>query len=294
MKRTIIKIDEEKCNGCGICASGCHEGALQLIDSKARLISELYCDGLGACIGECPEGAIELEEREAQPYNEIITLQRILPKGKSTVLAHLKHLKNHNETILINEAIDFLSSSNNEYFLDIVDEFNKITNIISNNSDKTNSTNFTGCPGMQAQTINTNKANTTECCTNNESKLTNWPVQLHLVNPAAGYFQNADVLLAADCTAFAMANFHQKYLSSKILIIACPKLDSGKDIYIEKLKSLINDSHINTLSLLIMEVPCCGGLLHLAKIAVAESSRKVPVKLTIVSIKGEILKEEWV
>ena len=130
MKRTIIKIDEEKCNGCGICVSGCHEGALQLIDNKARLISELYCDGLGACIGDCPEGAITLEEREAEPYDEIKTLKRMIPRGKTTVLAHLKHLNDHKETQLVNQAIDFMTKTDKVEMLEIIDEYIKLSDII--------------------------------------------------------------------------------------------------------------------------------------------------------------------
>lgn len=295
MKRTIIKIDEEKCNGCGICVSGCHEGALQLIDGKARIISELYCDGLGACIGECPENAISLEEREAEAYDEIKTLKRMLPKGKSTVLAHLKHLSDHKETQLVNQAIEFLTITNKTEMLEIVNEFKNLSEKRAKSTDLTQSSNYSGCPGMQAQTLQkTNSSTIYENTSDIESKLANWPVQLHLANPAAGYFNNADVLLAADCSAFAIADFHQKYLAEKILIIACPKLDSGKDIYIDKIKSLINDSKINTLTLVIMEVPCCGGLLQLAKIASSESSRKVPIKLIVASIKGEVLKEEWI
>ena len=200
MKRKIIQIDEEKCNGCGICIPNCHEGAMQLIDGKARLIGDLFCDGLGACIGHCPEGAIEIIEREAEPYDE-----------------------------------------------------HKVM----------------------------------------ESELRQWPVQLHLLNPQASYFRNADVLLAADCAAFAMGNFHARFLKGKSLAIACPKLDSNKESYIQKLSAMIVDSRINSLTVVKMEVPCCGGLLQMAQTARSNSGRNIPIKQAIVSIKGEVIEEEW-
>jgi len=290
MKRTIINIDEEKCTGCGLCISGCHEGALQLIDGKARLISELFCDGLGACIGDCPEGAITLEEREAEPYDEIKTLERMLPNGKTTVLAHLNHLREHGEKDLLHQALGYLLEKKPENMSGVVEEFRES---VHGGGHKHG---HSGCPGSQAMSLkdNMHKISAEPVPTNAQSELGNWPVQLHLAGPAASYFRNADVVLAADCVAFAMANFHQNYLKGRTLVIACPKLDSGKEIYLEKLKAMIDDASINTLTVVIMEVPCCSGLLQLAKIAASEAKRKVPVKVAVISIKGEVLKEEWI
>ena len=203
MKRDILKIDEELCNGCGLCVPNCQEGALKIIDGKARLVSELLCDGLGACIGYCPEGAITIEKREAEPFSQ-------------PVLSDLP------------------------------------------------------------------------------SELRQWPIQMHLLNPNAPYFLGADLLLAADCTAFSSGNFHRGFLKGKSLAIACPKLDQGIDVYTGKLTAMIDTAKVNTITVMMMEVPCCGGLLQIVKTALARSTRKVPVKQIIISISGEVLKDEWV
>jgi len=288
MKRTIIKIDEELCNGCGACITGCHEGALQLIDSKARMVSELFCDGLGACIGECPVGAIALEEREAEPYDEIATMQRMVPKGEKTILAHLKHLKDHGEFDLLKQGVMWLKQNK------VAVDFSSVHNApVSSKHDHSGS----GCPGSHEMSFTPAAAPSFKMApvvnAVSASQLRQWPVQLHLLNPEAGYFQGADVVLAADCVAYSMADFHTRYLAGKILAIACPKLDSNKESYVEKIKSMILLSAINTLTVVIMEVPCCSGLLQLADKAVAESGCKIPLKLVVVGTRGDVLREEW-
>lgn len=285
MKRTIIKIDESKCNGCGDCVSGCHEGALQMIDGKAKLVAELYCDGLGACIGECPEGAITLEEREAVPYDEYATMKNLASGGEKVILAHIKHLKDHNEKEYIRQAVDYLDK--NGINIDL-------RSVLAKNGNGNGHHSGGGCPGSRAVTfeacavpeVNEDKIDGT-------SQLTHWPVQLHLVNPMAPYFIGKDVVLASDCSAFSAGNFHDKFLKGKSLAIACPKLDSNKDIYIEKLTAMFDEAKINTLTVIIMEVPCCGGLLQMAKMAAQNANRKVPVKVIVLSIRGEVLEEEW-
>ena len=293
MKRTIIKIDEERCDGCGACVSGCHEGALQLIDGKARMVSELFCDGLGACIGDCPVEAITLEEREAEPYDEIATIERMVIKGEKTILAHLRHLKDHGELEYLKQGVTWLKQ--NKVAVDFASVHNapvKVSAAYQPHPDGG------GCPGSREMSFAPAAApsfKTAVVATDgNPSQLRQWPVQLHLLNPEAGYFRNADVVLAADCVAYSFADFHKRFLSGKILAIACPKLDSNKESYVEKIKTMILRSAINTLTVLIMEVPCCGGLLALAQKAVAESGRKIPLKLMVVGVKGDILREEWV
>lgn len=298
MKRTIIKIDEALCNGCEACVQGCHEGALQMIDGKARMVSELFCDGLGACIGDCPVGAITLEEREAEPYDEIATIQRIIPKGEKTILAHLKHLKEHGETEYLKLGVSYLRAN------DIIVDFAQVHNHngagcaskpVQSNSRQQGG----GCPGSREISFTPTRpaASSFKMAAVNEvekpSQLRQWPVQLHLLNPEAAYFRSADVVLAADCVAFSFADFHNRFLVGKTLAIACPKLDSNKESYLDKLKVMITRSQINTLTVVIMEVPCCGGLLGLAQKAVAEAGRKIPLKLVVVGIKGDVLKEEW-
>ncbi len=302
MKRTIIKIDEELCNGCGLCVDGCHEGALQMIDGKARMISDLYCDGLGACIGDCPVGAITLEEREAEPYDEIKVMERISPNGEATVIAHLNHLIDHNQTEFVEQGIQYIIDNK----LDI--DLRKLKNYTSEEKEtktpkkeikmEMNHHAGGGCPGSRMMSFDrpeaaTATATATATSVAQPSELRQWPVQLHLVNPQAPYFQNADVLMAADCVAFSMGNFHSKYLKGKGLAIACPKLDQGKEIYIDKLTAMIDHARINTLTVMVMEVPCCSGLLQMAKMATEKASRKVPVKAFVVGLDGEIRSEEW-
>jgi ferredoxin len=216
--RKILRIDEEKCDGCGACVPACAEDALQIIEGKVKLVSEVYCDGLGACLGECPQGAITIEERAAEEFDE-----------EATKL----HLEDRNE-------------------------------------------------GTQEAT--TGKVT---------SQLKQWPIQMHLISPTAPYYQGADVLLTADCVAYAMGSFHPDYLKEKSIAIACPKLDEGQDVYAEKIRSWLEDAKINTLTVLIMQVPCCIGLLNLAQQAAQSSKRTVPIKSVVVSLQGEILSEEW-
>lgn len=304
MKRTIIKIDEALCNGCEACVSGCHEGALQMIDGKARMISELFCDGLGACIGDCPVGAITLEEREAEPYDEIATIERMVSKGENTILAHLKHLKDHGETAYLKQGVGYLKANN------IQIDFAQVHNHNGGGCASKQATTAEaapqhghaggGCPGSREMSFAPTQKPAaqfkmaTPVATENGSQLRQWPVQLHLLNPQAGYFQGADVVLAADCVAFSFADFHNRFLAGKILAIACPKLDANQAIYVDKLITMIQNSNINTLTVVIMEVPCCGGLLQLAKKAVADAGVKIPLKLVVIGVQGDVLREEWI
>ncbi len=297
MKRKIIEIDDEKCTGCALCIPNCHEGALQMIDGKARLISDLFCDGLGACIGHCPEGAIEIIEREAEPYDEVKVMKSIVPKGRNTILAHLEHLRDHGETLFLNQAIQYLKENN----IDMSPEKNSTPGHHATHPDLATALraekSHGGCPGSHAMDfhIDTEKVHAAAATTaiDAPSELQQWPVQLHLLNPNASYFQKADVVLAADCAAFAMGNFHARYLKGKSLAIACPKLDTNKESYVDKLTAMIADAKINSLNVVMMEVPCCGGLMGMAKMARERAGRNVPIKETIISIRGEVLQEDW-
>jgi NAD-dependent dihydropyrimidine dehydrogenase PreA subunit len=288
MVREVVKIDEDLCNGCGDCVPNCHEGALQVIDGKVRLISDLMCDGLGACLGHCPMGAIEIEKREAEPYNETKVMEIMVEKGKATVIAHLKHLREHGESGFLKEGVGFLK--NNESKI----KFN-INEVIMEVHQHGHQHGGGGCPGSKMMSFEpTGLALDTEESVSGKSELRQWPVQMHLINPMAPYFRNADVVIAADCVAFSMGNFHQKYLKGKGLAIACPKLDDGMESYVEKMTRMVDEAKINTLTVMIMEVPCCGGLMQMAKQAVANATRKVPIKGMVVSLQGEVLSEEWV
>ena len=298
MKRQIIKIDEDKCNGCALCIPGCPEGALQMIDGKARLVSDLMCDGLGACIGDCPEGAIEIEEREAEPYNEVAVIKEIIPKGENTLIAHLEHLHEHAEFAFLKQATNYLESVENELKFDL----NLVLLKVGKNEEpkikvEHHHEHGGGCPGSAMRDFNIDMdkvENAAASVDSQPSTLRQWPVQMHLVNPNAPYFRGADVVLAADCVAFSLGSFHQEYLAGKGLAIACPKLDQGMEVYIEKLHQMIDEAKINTLHVMIMEVPCCGGLIQMAKMAAEKASRNIPIKKTIVGVKGDILSEEWV
>lgn len=287
MKRTIIKIDEQLCNGCGICVTGCHEGALQLINGKAVMISDLYCDGLGACIGECPVKAISLEEREAEPYNEDAVMKRMIPKGEKVILAHLNHLREHGEIELLKQGLEYLEKHN--IHINFPQEERAETSSVKDSL-------ACGCPGSVMQEIKRPTDSSFSMVTpsvNRLSELRQFPVQLHLLNPNAPFLQGADLLLAADCTAFAYGDFHNRFLKSKVLAIACPKLDSNMQVYVDKLSEMINTAKINTLTVLIMEVPCCGGLVRIAQEACEQATRKLPMKVVVISVQGEIKKEEW-
>ncbi len=275
MKRKIVQIDEAKCNGCGVCIPNCAEGALQIIDGKARLISDLFCDGLGACLGYCPQGAISIEEKEAEPYNEKMVMSSTVKAGRNVITAHLQHLYGHNERQYLQEAIDYLEE-NEIPIPEYLDPERK---------------HHQGCPGSRQQEFTPTVTSKTKQ-EKRISQLTHWPIQLHLINPTATHFHNADILLAADCCAFSYGDFHHDFLIGKKLAIACPKLDSGKEIYLKKITTMIEDSNINSFMVMIMEVPCCRGLFQLAQQALQLSGRSIPLKVAIISIHGEIIMED--
>ena len=280
MKRNIITIDEEKCTGCELCIPNCPEGAIQIIDGKARLISDLLCDGLGACLGHCPEGAITIEEREAEEYDERTVIENIVRQGPKTVKAHLAHLKEHGQDTYYNEAVAYLKEQN--------------IPIPGDGETTVHGAPHTGCPGSRMMAFAREDRAAEALTGKRPSQLTHWPIQMHLLSPNAPHYQGADMLLAADCVAYSLGDFHKDYLKDKVLGIACPKLDEGKEIYLEKLKALIDVAKINTLTVMIMQVPCCSGLLHLVLQAAAQAERDLPIKSLVVGIQGDILREEWV
>ncbi len=291
MLREIVKIDEELCDGCGQCVPNCHEGALQIIDGKARLISELMCDGLGACIGHCPQDAITIEKREAEEYDEEVVIAQMIKSGKSTVFAHLKHLQEHGETGYLKEALNFIKG-NRDAMPFTIKEVHELLHGKKSELSQDNGAGC-GCPGSAPKTFDASGLKMAGAEAESPSGLTQWPVQLHLINPAASYFQGADLLVAADCCAFAHGDFHRRFISGKKTVIACPKLDSGKEVYIQKIIHLIDQAKVNTITAVVMEVPCCSGLIQLVMNAVSQATRKVPVKMVVISTRGEVLSEEW-
>ena len=233
MIRKIIKIDEEKCNGCGLCANACHEGAIDIVDGKAKLVRENFCDGFGDCLPGCPTGAITFEEREAPAYDEAAV--------KAAQQAHEHHAG--------------------------------------------------GCPGSRMmQFKREEEAAQPEGCTANfhpASRLAQWPCQIKLLPTKAPFFDGAKLLIAADCTAYAYANMHEEFMKGKITIIGCPKLDAVD--YSEKLTAIIRDNDITGVTIVRMEVPCCGGLQRAAEVALKESGKFIPWQVVTISTSGEIL-----
>lgn len=240
--RKVIKIDEELCNGCGQCVPSCAEGAIQIIDGKARLVSDKYCDGLGACLGECPMGALSFEEREADEYDEHAVHTRLKEIGRPEGEREAMH-KQHGHG---------------------------------------------GCPGSRMFDFRTEALEAPESdAPRQQSELRQWPVKLNLLNPAAPYLDGAELVLAADCSAFACATFHSDYLRGKVLAIGCPKFDDVNG-YIAKLKAIAQSGGITGINVVHMEVPCCTGLLYAAQKAIEESGVGIPLKSIVISIRGEV------
>ena len=231
MLRKIIKIDEEKCNGCGICVNACHEGAIELINGKAKLTREDYCDGLGDCLPACPVDAISFEEREAPAYDE----KAVKKSKEQKVSAPLP----------------------------------------------------CGCPGTQSKTIRRENRDFTASTSPNVSMLSQWPVQIKLVPINAPYFDGANLLIAADCTAYAYGNFHNEFIRNHITLIGCPKLDDGN--YAEKLTEIIKNNDIKSVTIVRMEVPCCGGIENAVKSALQASGKFIPWRVVTISTDGNII-----
>jgi len=231
MIRKIIKINENKCNGCGLCVSACHEGAIGLISGKAKLLRDDYCDGLGDCLPVCPTGAITFEEREAAEYDE------------ATVKANIK-----------NKQPETLAC---------------------------------GCPGAHSKPIERESCSNAAQEQQVETCLNQWPVQIKLVPPNAPYFNNADLLIAADCTAYAYGNFHGSFMKNKITIIGCPKLDEGD--YTEKLTNIFKLNNIKSVMVARMEVPCCGGIENAVVTALKKSGKLIPHQIVTFSTDGIVL-----
>lgn len=278
MIREIINIDEEKCDGCGLCIPACHEGAIQLIDGKARLISDLFCDGLGACIGHCPQGAITIEKREAEPYDEIKVMDIMITKPDNVIKAHLQHLKDHNETVFLNQALEYL---------------NKVGRKIEWQNQKINSQ-HSACPGSRMIDLNVIKQQYTNkpiSNSENQSMLQQWPIQLHLINPSASCFKNKELVIMSDCAPLASANIHKDYLANRSVVIACPKLDDTKP-YLEKLEAIYELGNVPKAIIVRMEVPCCGGLTKLAYLAKINSNSNIILEEHTLSINGDLIKQE--
>ncbi|MFQ4205758.1 4Fe-4S ferredoxin [Clostridioides difficile] len=236
MMRKIIKIDEEKCNGCGLCVEACHEEAIGMVNGKAKLLRDDYCDGLGDCLPTCPTNAISFEYREAAEYDE------------AAVKANMEAKKAQKKTLAC------------------------------------------GCPGSQSKSINREVSNSTSISNDiveiKGSQLNQWPVQIKLVPTNASYLKNASLLIAADCTAYAYGNFHNKFMKNKVTLIGCPKLDEVD--YAEKLTEILKENDIKNIVVTRMEVPCCGGIVNAVKTALQNSGKMIPWQIVTISVDGKL------
>ena len=272
-RRKIIHIDEEKCTGCGQCIPNCPEGALQVIDGKARLISDLFCDGLGACVGNCPEDAMEVTEREAEPYDEARVMENIVKAGPNTIAAHLHHLKDHGAMAYYNEAVAYLEKKG-------IPVPNEKKNLAC------------GCPGSAVRDLRPGPerpSGPAESSAPRSSRLRNWPIQLMLIPVSAPYLKNADLLISADCVGSSHPNFHDELLKDRVLIIACPKLDDA-DHYLEKLTELFRENEPKSVLVAHMTVPCCFGLVQIVQQAIAASGRPIPFAQVTIGLDGKVAK----
>jgi Pyruvate/2-oxoacid:ferredoxin oxidoreductase delta subunit len=309
MKRKIISIDETKCTGCGQCIPDCPEGALQIIDGKARLVSDLFCDGLGACIGTCPEGAIAVVEREAAPYDEKVVMETIVRQGAPVIKAHLEHLAGHGEVALYDQAVEYLIEKGTAIPGHTppqrperrIPYRNPCTSQpaagrVGEGSFRPGPHDlhpFASCPGSAARSITRDSGTAAMPRQLSDSpavsELRQWPVQLSLLHPAASYFENADLLVAADCVPFAYAGFHRQFLKNRIVIIFCPKLDPDIEGYIAKMAEIFTLHTIRSVTVVHMEVPCCNGVRYVVEKALEKAGKQVPVADTTISIQGEVI-----
>jgi ferredoxin len=305
VKRQIIKIDEDTCTGCGDCIPNCPEGALQIIDDKARIISDLFCDGLGACIGHCPVDAISIEEREAEEYSERKVMENVVKQGPNVITAHLSHLNDHDQTEYFNQAVDYLKENNLE-----VPQIGKEAeeepvpsggpvhacpgSAVMDLRDDKGDTLACGCPGSAVMDLKAEEElceeDVTSVAPKGVSELRQWPVQIMLVPPTAPYLNNADLLIAADCVPFAYPDFHRKFLKGKILLVGCPKLDDA-EFYVKKLQQMFEMNDIKSITIAHMEVPCCFGLIKIINQAVGQSGKNIPIKGYTIGVKGDVTED---
>jgi NAD-dependent dihydropyrimidine dehydrogenase PreA subunit len=267
--RQVIDIDHDRCDGCGLCIPDCPEGALQIIDGKAHLISDIFCDGLGACIGTCPKGAISTIEREGEEYSERLTMENIIKGGPNVIRVHLKHLKDHGQTGYYNQAVQVLEEKGIEV-PEIEEELP------------------CGCPGTEMKKLELDESESRSSEVTRKTSLRQWPVQIHLLHPKAPFFDNSHLLILADCVAAANPNLHDQLIHGKTVAMGCPKLDNA-DAYIEKLSEILKQNRIKSVTVAVMEVPCCGGMVKIAEEAIRLSGKEVSIIREMVSLKGEIM-----
>jgi NAD-dependent dihydropyrimidine dehydrogenase PreA subunit len=268
VQRDIIRIEEELCDGCGLCVPSCAEGAIAIVDGKAKLIGENLCDGLGACLGHCPQGALSVERVEAEAFDEQAVEEHLARRGAD-------------EAVGARAPAGAAEDRGERAPAPELPAFDRAFPGPASSG---------GCPGARAQSLAPPSAEgsaSPEPAAQRSSALGNWPVQLALLPPRAPFLQGADLLLAADCAGFASPALHETELAGKALAIACPKLDENLERYVDKLSAMIDQAELRSITVLVMEVPCCSGLAGVARAAVERAGRTVPVDVRVLSTRGE-------
>ncbi len=292
-KRQIIKIDEEKCTGCGSCIVKCAEGALELVNGKAKIVKDSYCDGLGACMGECLEGAITVIEREAEEYDEGIVMENIIKQGDEMSKYHLEHLLEHNEMELYQQGINYLKAKNIEIPVHGLKIASQECGCNHNHGNGGHQHEMGGCPGSKMIDLGRLKSELVvekpTSDTTQQSHLKNWPIQLYLAPTQAPYFENADLLIVSDCVAASYPNLHKTFVKGKTLLIGCPKLDDVQR-HVDKIAQILKLNSIRSIQILMMEVPCCSGMKLIVEKSLELSGKKgqIPITHNIISIEGNI------
>lgn len=281
MKRRIVQIHEELCNGCELCVNACHEGAIEMVDGKAKLVSDVYCDGLGDCLPACPTGAIEIIERDADEYDQEAVDQRLKDLGRPPMDApagHVGHGHGHEGHGHGHHHHDGQPCGCEGKGMEMMQKLQMHSG--------------GGCPGSKAMSIQQQEKakqvqETPEAVTEVPAKLTTWPVQINLVSPQAPYLQGSDLLIAADCTAFAYGNFHKDFIEGRVCLIGCPKLDDNQ-FYAEKLTTILSQNDISSITVVRMEVPCCSGIVQSVKQAMLQSGKIVKYNEVTIGLNGGI------
>lgn len=264
-KRKIINIDEEKCNGCGQCLPGCPEGALRIVDGKARLVRESYCDGLGACLGHCPQGALQVYEREADEYDANAVLAHLEKQSPGLAEKHREHLRAHGMGELVRKQDISLKGCPSE----------KVS-----------------CWGKE-NGAESSGPNDMEESGSSGSALCHWPVKLHLIPPAADFLKNADLLLVADCVPFAYGNMHKDFIKGKAVAAGCPKFDDI-EAYADKIQQILESVIIRSITVVYMEISCCSGLIRIVRDALVKSGNDIPFEAVLIGVNGDVIKREIV
>lgn len=291
IKRQVIRIDEDLCDGCEQCIPACPEGALQIVDGVAKVVKEGFCDGLGACLGDCPQGALTIEEKEVDEYDEEGVIEHLKKNAPERLDEHMRHLKEHGMAPESDgPAVAAHAASMGAR------PGAGVGPSAPDGPVELQMPSGAGCPSARLLRWKSEgggekaAAGTGVAGALISSELRQWPIQLHLVSPMAPYFRDADLVLVADCVPFAYANFHNDFLKDKAVAIACPKLDDTRP-YVQKLTQMVDVGKLKSIKVVVMEVPCCNGLVQMARQAIEQAQRSIPIEYVVIGVKGDVKAE---